>query len=145
MVWPAGGQLHRLSSELERIGWMGLRHWWIPSGAGGANSQGLHQTGSTPTETFWLDYLSNYSRAQAAARPYFSRLPTSPRCHLCGRRGGPSDDTVRRYPRLDVDAGLDLLGATGHGDPGRPWAPIGAGVHTGRVWFGAVGEGHTLS
>ena len=35
-------------------------------------------------ESFWRDYLSNYSRAQAAARPYFSRLPTGPRCQLCG-------------------------------------------------------------
>jgi adenylate cyclase len=38
----------------------------------------------------------------------------------------------------------DQLRATGHADPAGPWAPIGAGVHTGRVWFGAVGEGvHT--
>lgn len=34
-----------------------------------------------------------------------------------------------------------LLAATGHGDPAGPWAPVGAGVHTGRVWFGAAGEG----
>ena len=40
-----------------------------------------------------------------------------------------------------VDAGLDLLHATGHADPGGPWLPIGAAVHTGKVWFGAVGEG----
>ena len=33
------------------------------------------------------------------------------------------------------------LRATGHADPGGPWAPVGAGVHTGRMWFGAVGEG----
>jgi adenylate cyclase len=43
-----------------------------------------------------------------------------------------------------VEAADHLLRATGHADPGGPWVPIGAGVHTGRVWFGAVGEGtHT--
>jgi adenylate cyclase len=37
-----------------------------------------------------------------------------------------------------------LLRATGHADPGGPWVPLGASVHTGPVWFGAVGEGsHT--
>ena len=40
-----------------------------------------------------------------------------------------------------VDAARALLHATGHADPGGPWAPIGAGVHTGQVWFGAMGEG----
>ena len=35
----------------------------------------------------------------------------------------------------------EILRETGHGDPGGPWAPVGAGIHTGRVWFGAVGEG----
>ena len=35
-------------------------------------------------EQFWRDYLLNYSRAQAFARPIFSRLPSSPRCQLCG-------------------------------------------------------------
>jgi hypothetical protein len=29
----------------------------------------------------------------------------------------------------------------GHADPDGPWVPIGAGVHTGVSWFGAVGEG----
>jgi adenylate cyclase len=40
-----------------------------------------------------------------------------------------------------VDTAQELLRATGHADPGGPWVPIGAGVHTGRVWFGAIGEG----
>ncbi len=40
-----------------------------------------------------------------------------------------------------IEAGKAVLRATGHADPAGPWAPIGAGVHTGRVWFGAVGEG----
>jgi len=40
-----------------------------------------------------------------------------------------------------VKAAQDLLKATGHENPGGPWVPLGAGVHTGRTWFGAVGEG----
>ena len=31
--------------------------------------------------------------------------------------------------------------ATGHDSADGPWLPIGAGVHTGPVWMGAVGEG----
>jgi adenylate cyclase len=45
------------------------------------------------------------------------------------------------HVRRAVDAATDLLRATGHADPGGPWLPVGAGVHTGPVWFGAVGEG----
>ena len=40
-----------------------------------------------------------------------------------------------------IAAAQELLHETGHGGPGEPWAPVGAGVHTGRVWFGAIGEG----
>jgi adenylate cyclase len=40
-----------------------------------------------------------------------------------------------------VAAARALLVATGHDTPGGPWVPIGAGVHTGRVWMGAIGEG----
>lgn len=48
-----------------------------------------------------------------------------------------------RYTARAVAAGLDLLRATGHADPDGPWVPVGAGVHTGRVWFGVVGDaGH---
>ncbi|MGH2455033.1 MAG: adenylate/guanylate cyclase domain-containing protein [Candidatus Limnocylindria bacterium] len=46
-----------------------------------------------------------------------------------------------RHTARAVDAALALLRATGHADPGGPWVPLGAGVNTGRVWFGAVGEG----
>src|SRR6187551_2360482 len=43
-----------------------------------------------------------------------------------------------------VQAAEALLRATGHADPAGPWAPVGAGVHTGLAWVGAVGdEAHT--
>jgi adenylate cyclase len=40
-----------------------------------------------------------------------------------------------------IGAAQELLRETGHASPGEPWAPVGAGIHTGKVWFGAVGEG----
>ena len=46
----------------------------------------------------------------------------------------------RRPPERAVAAALDILRATGHADPGGPWVPVGAGVNTGRVWFGALGD-----
>lgn len=46
-----------------------------------------------------------------------------------------------RYVERAVDTAKALLRATGHEDPGGPWVPVGAGVHSGRAWFGAVGEG----
>jgi adenylate cyclase len=46
-----------------------------------------------------------------------------------------------RYVAKAVDTARALLAATGHGAPEGPWVPIGAGVHRGLAWFGAVGEG----
>ncbi len=49
-----------------------------------------------------------------------------------------------RHAERAVEAAQALLRATGHADPGGPWLPVGAGVNSGRVWFGAVGDGdHT--
>ena len=39
-----------------------------------------------------------------------------------------------------VAAGQAVLAATGHGQPDGPWVSVGAGVHAGPVWFGAVGD-----
>jgi adenylate cyclase len=39
-----------------------------------------------------------------------------------------------------VDAARAVLTATGHADHGGPWVPVGAGVHTGSAWVGAVGS-----
>ncbi len=42
---------------------------------------------------------------------------------------------------VGIPVGSDLLRATGHAEPGGPWVPVGAGVHTGHMWFGTVGDG----
>jgi adenylate cyclase len=46
-----------------------------------------------------------------------------------------------RHVARAIEAARTILRATGHAEPDGPWAPLGAGVHTGRVWFGAVGDG----
>lgn len=48
--------------------------------------------------------------------------------------------TGEQHAARAVEAGLSLLRATGHADAAGPWVPIGAGVHTGSTWFGAVGD-----
>jgi adenylate cyclase len=44
-----------------------------------------------------------------------------------------------RHAERAIEAARALLVATGH--PAAPWVPLGAGVHTGLAWVGAVGEG----
>jgi adenylate cyclase len=48
------------------------------------------------------------------------------------------------HPRTGALAARDLLLATGHGDPDGPWVPVGAGVHTGTAYVGAVGSESTV-
>jgi adenylate cyclase len=49
-----------------------------------------------------------------------------------------------RHAARGIDAARALLQATRHGEQGGPWVPLGAGVHTGMAWVGAVGAGtHT--
>lgn len=49
-----------------------------------------------------------------------------------------------RHAARAIEAAQALLLATGHTDPAGPWVPLGAGVHTGPAWVGAVGDGaHT--
>jgi len=43
------------------------------------------------------------------------------------------------HARAAVDAGLDLLGATGHAPGQEAWVPVGVGVHTGVAFVGTVG------
>jgi adenylate cyclase len=42
-----------------------------------------------------------------------------------------------------VRAAEELLTATGHRDPGGPWLPMGAGVHTGEAFVGLVSRGRS--
>ena len=42
------------------------------------------------------------------------------------------------HARKAVAAGQALLRATGHGEPGGPWVPIGVGIHTGLAWMGSI-------
>lgn len=44
------------------------------------------------------------------------------------------------HARKAVDCAVALLRATGHTDASGPWVPVGAGVHTGMAWVGAVGD-----
>lgn len=48
--------------------------------------------------------------------------------------------TGEHHEAAAVEAARAILRDTGHGSPDGPWVPVGAGVHSGRVWFGAVGE-----
>lgn len=43
------------------------------------------------------------------------------------------------FVRRSVEAAVELLRVTGHGDGDEPWIPVGAGVHSGRAFVGAVG------
>ena len=42
------------------------------------------------------------------------------------------------HARKAMQAARELLQATGHGEPGGPWLPVGVGVHTGTAFFGTV-------
>lgn len=44
-----------------------------------------------------------------------------------------------------LHAARELLRATGHGDPGGPWIPVGVGIHTGRAFVGSIGTDQTFS
>ena len=43
------------------------------------------------------------------------------------------------HPSVAVQAGRELLRATGHTDKSGPWLPVGVGIHTGTAFVGAVG------
>ena len=49
------------------------------------------------------------------------------------------------HPKKAALAARDLLLATGHGDPGGPWVPVGVGIHTGTAYVGAVGSQATVT
>ncbi|MEE9465267.1 MAG: adenylate/guanylate cyclase domain-containing protein [Candidatus Neomarinimicrobiota bacterium] len=43
------------------------------------------------------------------------------------------------HPGVAVQAGIEILRATGHTDKNGPWLPVGIGIHTGTAFVGAVG------
>ena len=45
-----------------------------------------------------------------------------------------------RHVAKAIDAARAVLRATGHDAPEGPWLPLGAGVHLGPAWVGAVGD-----
>lgn len=45
------------------------------------------------------------------------------------------------HARRAIEAALEILRVTGHSSSTGPWIPVGAGVHTGRAYVGAVGSG----
>src|SRR5919199_2180281 len=49
------------------------------------------------------------------------------------------------HARRAIRAAEELLRATGHADPGGPWLPVGAGVHTGVAFVGAVGSAGSVT
>ena len=52
----------------------------------------------------------------------------------------------QEHARRGVEAAQALLRVTGHGNPSGPWLPVGAGVHTGVAYVGAVaGVGGTAA
>ncbi len=51
--------------------------------------------------------------------------------------------TGETHAEAAIAAAHELLVETGHAD-GKPWIPVGAGVHTGFAYVGAIGEGDAL-
>lgn len=49
------------------------------------------------------------------------------------------------YVQKAIDAAEALLRATGHADPTGPWISVGAGVHVGTAYVGAVGSSKGVS
>ena len=43
------------------------------------------------------------------------------------------------HANVALHAAEELLGVTGHADSNGPWIPVGAGIHTGTAYVGAVG------
>jgi adenylate cyclase len=47
----------------------------------------------------------------------------------------------KNHAKTALHATQELLRVTGHGDGKGPWVPVGAGIHTGVAYVGAVGAG----
>ena len=51
----------------------------------------------------------------------------------------------KNHAEVALEAAKDLLRVTGHGQGKEPWVPVGAGVHTGSAYVGAVGAAEGVS
>ncbi len=49
--------------------------------------------------------------------------------------------TGEQHASRAVEAARALMTNVGYGSATGPWLPLGAGVHTGTTWMGAVGDG----
>jgi adenylate cyclase len=49
------------------------------------------------------------------------------------------------FARKAIAAAAEMLVATGHADGADPWIPLGVGLHSGKVYVGAVGSADGLS
>jgi adenylate cyclase len=49
------------------------------------------------------------------------------------------------HARIAVEAAKAILEVTGHGSKNGPWIPVGVGVHTGKVFVGAVGSPNSVN
>jgi adenylate cyclase len=49
------------------------------------------------------------------------------------------------HAQAALRATRELLRVTGHGDPNGPWIPVGAGIHTGVAYVGAVGSANGVN
>ncbi len=45
----------------------------------------------------------------------------------------------KNHAKAALDAAIELLRVTGHGSGSEPWISVGAGVHTGTAYVGAIG------
>jgi adenylate cyclase len=51
----------------------------------------------------------------------------------------------RNHPKVALHAAQELLRVTGHADANGPWVPVGAGIHTGTAYAGAVGSADSVT
>ena len=51
----------------------------------------------------------------------------------------------KNHAEVALEAAKDLLRVTGHGSENEPWVPVGAGIHTGSAYVGAVGAADGVS
>lgn len=49
------------------------------------------------------------------------------------------------HPQKALKAAIRILKATGHAEPNGPWVPVGAGLHIGPTYIGAVGNAEGIS